>query len=45
MSPQATLSRKDFGMTWNQVLDTGGVLVGDKVKVSLNIEALEKRTP
>lgn len=41
----ATLSRKDFGMTWNQILDTGGVLVGDKVKVTLNLEAVEKRSP
>ncbi len=42
---QATLYRKDFGMTWNQVLDSGGVLVGDKVKVTLNIEAVEPRAP
>jgi len=36
------LNRKDFGMTWNMVLDAGGVLVGDKVKVTLNLEAIEK---
>ncbi len=42
---ETTVSRKDFGMTWNQVLDSGGVLVGDKVKVSLNIEAVESRAP
>lgn len=42
---ETTLYRKDFDMTWNQVLDAGGVLVGDKVKVSLNIEAVEKRNP
>lgn len=41
---ETTLYRKDFGMTWNQVLDAGGVLVGDKVKVTLNIEAVEKGT-
>ncbi len=39
---ESTLSRKDFGMTWNKVLDAGGVVVGDKVKVTLNIEAVEK---
>ena len=44
-SAETTLYRKDFGMNWNQVLDAGGVLVGDKVKVSLNIEAVEKRAP
>ena len=42
---ETTLYRKDFGMTWNQVLDTGGVLVGDRVKVTLNIEVVEKREP
>lgn len=40
-----TVYRKDFGINWNQILDTGGVLVGDKVKVTLNIEAVEKRQP
>ncbi len=39
---ETTLSRKDFGMTWNKVLDTGGVLVGDKIKVTLNLETVEK---
>lgn len=39
---ETTLNRKDFGMTWNVVLDAGGVLVGDKVKVTLNVEAIEK---
>ena len=40
---EGVLYRKDFGMTWNQILDAGGVLVGDKVKVTLNVEAVEKR--
>ncbi len=39
---ETTLNRKDFGMTWNMVLDAGGVLVGDKVKVTLNLEAVEQ---
>jgi polyisoprenoid-binding protein YceI len=39
---ETSLNRKDFGMTWNMVLDAGGVLVGDKIKVTLNIEAIEK---
>ncbi len=33
------ISRKDFGLEWNVALETGGVLVGDKVKVELEIEA------
>jgi len=33
------LNRKDFGLTWNAALETGGFLVGDDVKVSLSIQA------
>jgi polyisoprenoid-binding protein YceI len=34
-----TLNRRDFGLTWNAALETGGFLVGDEVKVSLSIQA------
>jgi polyisoprenoid-binding protein YceI len=34
-----TLNRKDFGLTWNKTLESGGVLVGDEVKVQIGIEA------
>jgi len=34
----ATLNRKDFGITWNKTLDAGGVLLGDEVYVSINLE-------
>ena len=34
------ISRKDFGLTWNAALETGGVLVSDKVKIALEIEAV-----
>lgn len=37
-----TLNRKDFGINWNQTLDQGGVLLGDDVKVMINIEAVKK---
>ncbi|MDQ0268472.1 YceI family protein [Cytobacillus purgationiresistens] len=36
---QGSLSRSDYGLTWNSALETGGVLVGDKVKISLDIQA------
>jgi polyisoprenoid-binding protein YceI len=36
---ELTLNRKDFGLTWNAALETGGFLVGDEVKVSLAIQA------
>ena len=33
------LNRKDFGLNWNQALESGGVLVGDEIKLSIEIEA------
>ena len=33
------VSRKDFGLTWNQALETGGVLVGDDIKIAIDIQA------
>ena len=34
-----TISRKDFGLTWNVALETGGILVSDKVKIFIDVEA------
>jgi polyisoprenoid-binding protein YceI len=34
------VNRKDWGLEWNASLETGGVLVGDKVKIQLDIEAV-----
>ena len=39
-SASTEISRKDFGLTWNAALETGGVLVGDKVKIRLEVEAV-----
>ena len=33
------INRKDFGVEWNAPLETGGVLVGEEVKIELNIQA------
>ncbi len=35
------LNRKDFGLTWNQALETGGALLGNKVKIALDISAVK----
>jgi polyisoprenoid-binding protein YceI len=35
------ISRKDFGLVWNTALETGGVLVGDTVKIELDVEAVK----
>jgi len=38
-SASTTISRKDFGVTWNAPMEAGGVLVGDEVTINLEIEA------
>lgn len=38
-SGETTINRKDFGLTWNAALETGGVLVSDEVKITFEIEA------
>ena len=35
------ISREEFGLTWNVALEAGGVLVGDKVKITLDVEAVK----
>ena len=41
-STSVTLNRKDFGMLWNKSLDTGGLLLGDDVAVTVDIEAIRQ---
>ncbi len=38
-----TISRKEFGVTWNAALEGGGVLVGDKVVLEFDISAIKQR--
>jgi polyisoprenoid-binding protein YceI len=38
VSATTAISRKDFGLTWNSVLESGGVLVGDEITISLDVE-------
>lgn len=40
-SLEGKIDRKDFGLTWNKALEAGGVLVGDDVKIDIEIEAIE----
>jgi polyisoprenoid-binding protein YceI len=37
---KGSLDRKDFGLHWNQVLETGGVLVSDRVEIELEVQAV-----
>ncbi len=39
-SATTKISRKDFGLVWNAVLETGGVMVGDEVKITIDVEVV-----
>lgn len=41
-SASTTISRKEFGLTWNAALEAGGVLVSDKVVISIDIAAIKQ---
>jgi polyisoprenoid-binding protein YceI len=36
---ETKINRKDYGLNWNAALETGGFLVGDEVKISLQVQA------
>ncbi len=38
VSATTKINRKDFGLTWNTALETGGILVGDEVTITLDVE-------
>jgi len=41
-SAKASLDRRDYGLVWNAALETGGVLVGEKVEITIELEAVKK---
>jgi polyisoprenoid-binding protein YceI len=41
-SATTKVNRSDFGLTWNQVLETGGIAVGDEIKISLDLELVKQ---
>lgn len=40
---ETRINRKDYGLTWNQALEAGGVLVGDEVRIHLEVQAIPAR--
>jgi polyisoprenoid-binding protein YceI len=40
-SASTSIDRRDFGLTWNQALETGGILVGTDVKITIEVQAIE----
>jgi polyisoprenoid-binding protein YceI len=41
-SAKTSLDRREFGLVWNAALETGGVLVGEKVEIAIELEAVKK---
>ncbi|HWS15568.1 MAG TPA: YceI family protein [Candidatus Methylomirabilis sp.] len=41
-SATTRIHRKDFGLTWNMALETGGVVVGDEVDITIDVEIFRK---
>jgi len=41
-SAKTSVDRKSFGLTWNQALETGGVMVGDRVEIEIEVEAVRQ---
>jgi polyisoprenoid-binding protein YceI len=42
MSLEGEINRKDFGLTWNKMMEAGGVVVGEEVKISIELEGIAK---
>jgi len=40
-----TVNRKDFGLTWNRMLEAGGVTVSDEVRITIDVELTEAQPP
>ena len=40
-SASTKINRTDFGLTWNKALETGGVLVGDEIEISIELELVQ----
>lgn len=41
LSATTRINRKDFGLTWNAALETGGILVGDEVTITLDVQLVK----
>jgi polyisoprenoid-binding protein YceI len=39
---ETTINRKDYGLKWNVALETGGMLVGDRVDILIEIQAVKE---
>jgi len=42
---KVSIDRKEFGLTWNQLLEAGGVMVGERIDIELEVEAVKQVAP
>lgn len=42
LTAQTKINRKDYGIVWNKTLDAGGMMLGDDIDISIEIEAIKK---
>lgn len=42
-SATTKINRKDYGLTWNKALETGGLVVGDEVLINLEVEGIKEK--
>lgn len=42
-SAESKIDRKDFGLTWNKAIEAGGFVVGDEVKIVLEVQGIKKK--
>lgn len=42
LEAETTINRREWGLTWNSPLEAGGILVGDKVKITLDVSAVKR---
>lgn len=41
-SAETKIDRRDYGLTWNQALETGGVLVGNEIRIELDVQLVKE---
>jgi len=44
-SATARINRKDWGLNWNQALESGGILVGEEIKINIDLELVKVEAP
>jgi polyisoprenoid-binding protein YceI len=43
VSAETKLNRQDYGISWSQKLDNGGLVVGDDVEIAIEVEAIKAK--